>query len=104
MILTKSKWLFECIEESLDYEKISEERKCPFCESDLDSDRYVRMKIIVARLHHLFIAAEACSKTAMITLDKIFISRKRNGGFDVPTDNAQWWIDIVAKIDAEVKR
>jgi hypothetical protein len=62
------------------------------------------MKIIVARLHYLFISAEAGSKTAMITLDKIFISRKRNGGFDVPTDNSQWWIDIVSKIDAEIER
>jgi hypothetical protein len=103
-MMTNSKQFFDLIHESVEFGKIKEEKKCPFCGSELDSDRFKGMQVRIGRLVFLLRTIEEGSKTASSTLDKVLVTKKLYGGADIPEDYPKWWDDAAKQIYKETEK
>lgn len=100
-LMMNTKHFFDSIQESAESGKISIEKKCPFCGSEINSEFLKGIKVRIGRLLFLLRAIERGSDTAKDTLYNIFVNREYHGGFDIPEDSPKWWLDLVRKIDNE---
>ena len=102
MSLRNSKTFFSLINESVTSGKISIEKKCPFCGSELTYEDTKIMQTRIGRLRFLLRALDQESETAFDTIYKIFVYGKHLGGFDIPEDSPDSWIKIARQIYYEI--
>lgn len=102
-MMKNTKQFFDLIRDSIQSGKINVEKKCPFCGSELDSDRLEGMDIRIGRLIYLLREHEKGSTTAYNTLESCLLLKKIYDGKDIPEDTPEWWKEIVSKIRQENK-
>lgn len=102
-MMKNTKQFLDLVIESVQSGKIGAEKKCPFCGSELDSERLEGMDTRIRRMIYLLREYERGSKTARDTLDTCLLLKKIYDGKDIPEDTPEWWKEIVSKIRLENK-